>query len=210
MRPLGAEATLYSALGSATGYGSALVVSRMNRAAHHHDLSELLERPQIAPRQRLDVAERRERDERDLSRALVRLLAQEFDGVWCGRGVGRTERPLLLGEGHRVGGRRPLGDHDVLAAERREQPAHQECARAGVSPGGRDADHLKTRVLERDGQRKCIIDVIADIGVDDHRHRSSPRLQAQRPVPVIARPSPTAVPARAQQSHASVHLVERA
>src|SRR5204863_486247 len=69
--------------------------------------------------------------------------------------------------GHRVDGDRPLSDHDVPAAERREEPADQQCPRARDSPGRGDADHLDPRIVERPGERTSVIDVIADVGVDD-------------------------------------------
>ena len=144
----------------------------MDRAPHHHHLPELVQGIRITPLQGFDVAERRQRQERDFSGALARLLADELDRIGSRRGVGGAEGPFALGKRHRVGGRRSLGDHHVPAAEGREQPTNQQRPGARVSPRGGDTQHLETGILKRNRQRERVIDVIADVGVDDDGQRA--------------------------------------
>jgi hypothetical protein len=83
--------------------------------------------------------------------------------------IGSARRPSSLGERGGVRGRFALGHHHLGSPEGRQETAHQEHAGSRVAPRGGHADHLQPRIAERQGQGEGVIDVVADVGVDDHQ-----------------------------------------
>ena len=68
------------------------------------------------------------------------------------------------------------GHRNVLAAHGGQVAIDQAGAQFRVAEGGRDADDLQFRALEGQGQREGVVDVVADVGVDDGELRRGPGL----------------------------------
>ena len=110
-----------------------------------------------------------ERDESNLAGVLVYLVADKRDGIRCRRSIGRPAGPFLLREGYGIGRLRPLSDHHIFPPQGCQETANQQRARTRVSPSGSDTDDVQARVLKGNRQCECVIDVVANIRVDDHR-----------------------------------------
>ncbi len=59
-------------------------------------------------------------------------------------------------------------DGNIRAAGFAEHAIHDFGATFGISEGGGDAENFKLGALEGKGKREGIVDVVADVGVDDH------------------------------------------
>src|SRR5262249_24070508 len=152
-------------LSMALGYrdGAALVVSGVNGASHHDHLLELAKRVRVELVQGIDVAQGRQGDQRDFSRAFSHLIAQVLDCIRCRFRVCGALIPFLLGKSCGVARGRPLCHYDVATTQARQKPADEKHSRASVAPGRGDSEYLEARVLKRYREREGIIDIITDV-----------------------------------------------
>jgi hypothetical protein len=62
---------------------------------------------------------------------------------------------------------RSHSDWNVLVAVFAQQPVDQLGARFGIAEGGGNAENLQLRATQRQSNREGVVDIVADIGIDD-------------------------------------------
>ena len=143
-----------------------IAVAAVNAAAHQDHALDLLECGGVLADGGGQVSFRADGDDGDLAGMLADLAENELHsiGVLAGGlplGIGGLGEDVVVGSGY--AGR----DRDCLAAHGRQVTVHQAGAQFRVAEFRGDAENLQFRALEGQRQGKRVVDVVADIGVDD-------------------------------------------
>ena len=146
----------------------------MERAAHEHDAPDLGLDARLALERQRDIGERPDRHQRDRFGGGHQRIDNEIDGAAMrggGDGVGFGEHLELRGVARAHGIEQRLGSarperHIVAAIEAQLFPG-QPRARLRIVDNRGDGAHVQLRRLQRQGQRQGIVDIVADIGIED-------------------------------------------
>ena len=141
----------------------------LNIAAHDHHPFQLAESGRILIDHRADIGQRPDGDQGDLAGIFARLVQDE---IHRRRMRSARERAALgiaaLGEGAQIDiGGRAHGDGNVAAAQLAQHAVEHFRARRRVAEACRHADNVELRTGQRQPQGKRVVDIIADIAIDD-------------------------------------------
>ena len=166
-RPAGSQRTFHSADGgSCLISGRFVVVSPTDAAAHHHNALQFAESGWVARNRRLLVEKRTDGDEGDLPGMRANLAEQKANRVTM-LAIGLLARIRGLGEAiSRLRGDACL-DRKVFPAHCREVTIDEARAQFGIAEGRGDAEEFHFRAAQQKCQRKRIVDVVANVGVDN-------------------------------------------
>jgi len=114
-----------------------------------------------------DVGERSDGYEGYLARLLANASQQKIDGLSMSLYRRGVLRPARLGKGRLASSGNSLGYGKALMLRFREKAIHEPRAKMSVAPGGGDPSDSDFWAGERQRQSKGVVDVIADIGIED-------------------------------------------
>ncbi len=146
-----------------------VAVAALDGAAHHDDALEFAEGGGVLVDGGANVHQGADGDEGDLAGVASDLVEEEGDGVRVGElGEAAGFGVAALGEvgfgrGGCAGGYRDFGAIDFG-----EEAIEELGAGFGVAEGGGDAEDLKFGAAEGEGYREGVVDVVADVGVEDY------------------------------------------
>jgi len=146
---------------------SQVAVALANRAAHQHHTLQLVKCRGVAVNGSTDVRQRPDGNERDLARILADLAEQEIDGVGMRFQRRAGLSPERLRKRYLALRRYALGDRNGGVAGFSEQTIDEPRAELRVSPGGADAENFELGAGNRKTDGEGVVDVVADVGVDD-------------------------------------------
>src|SRR5229473_1206940 len=146
-----------------------IAVSAVDGAAHHDDALEFAEGGGVLVDGRADVHQGADGDEGDLAGVAADLVEEEGYGIGVG-GLGKVAGfgVAALGEVGFGRGGCAGGYGDFGATDFGEEAIEELGAGFGVADGGGDAEDLQFGAAEGEGYREGVVDVVADVGVQDH------------------------------------------
>ena len=143
----------------------ASVVAPIHASAHQHNSLELANHRRIPLDGRLHIEQRADGDERDLARMVPSLVQNKLDPILMlsFRGAARIRclRKYVLMLRWRARG------YGNLHTNCAQVPVHQPGARLRIAILRRDSQQLNLRALEREGKGKGIVDVVADVRIEN-------------------------------------------
>ena len=144
-----------------------IAVAAFDGAAHQHDALEFAESCQVFVNRFAQIGERADGYERDFAGEFGGLLEKKF----CGFGMLRRSLALLGPIGLReFGGGAGSGadqDGDGSGVGFLEEAVDETSAKSGVAPGGGDAENLDFGATQCQSQSEGVVNVVADVGVED-------------------------------------------
>ena len=161
-------------LRAAVGRVAEVAVAFADRAAHQHDAIEFLKCGGIATDRGAYVGEWTDGDKDDVARIFADLIEEEINGLrvgfhWSAFCPGGLRK-------RRFGWRRSaFGDWDIRSASFGEQAIDHLRTKFRVAPRAGDAEDLEFGTDQGEADREDIVDVVADVGVDDDLYRLSGR-----------------------------------
>ena len=146
-----------------------VAVTALDGAAHHNDALELAEGGGVFVDGGTDVHQRADGDERDLAGVAPDLVEEEGDGVGVRRlGEAAGFGVAALGEGALGRRRYASGYGDVRATGFGKEAVEKLGAGFRVAESCGDAEDLEFGAAESKGYGEGVVDVVADVGVDDN------------------------------------------
>ena len=146
--------------------GRFVVVSPTDAAAHHHNALQFAEGGWVARNRRLLVEQRTDGDEGDLPGMRANLTEQKANSVPI-LAIGLLARICGLREVIRRLSGDACFDRKVFPAHCREVTIDEASAQFGIAKGRGDAEEFDLRAAQQKSQRKRIVDVVANVGVDN-------------------------------------------
>ncbi len=170
------------ALGGRCAPSLPVVVPPVDAPAHHHHPLELAKSSRIALDRRLHIGQRPDGDQRNLPRMRSNLIEQKLSRHRHASASQETlARISSLGKCIGCSCVWNAGRHRNIASPHRAQvPIHQPRPQLRIAVCRRDAQQLQLRAPQSQRQRKGIVNIVADIGIENHQLRLCRKLPCSR------------------------------
>ena len=141
-----------------------VAVAPVNAASHENHPLQLVKCRRVTVDRGLHIGQWTDRDQGHPARVSPNLIEQKSHPVPV------FVRRLLLGisclaEDIGVGRRDPRHDRNVLTSQRSQVPIQQTRPQFRVAVRSGNAEDLQFRALEGEGERECIIDIVANVRI---------------------------------------------
>ncbi len=158
----------------------ASVVTALDAAAHQHHPLQSAKRRRVACNGLSYVAQGSNRDQRDLVRVLANLVQQKRHAIAVlllrpAFGISLLRKHILRRRLH------PGKDRHIAASHRCQVVVHETSPQVRVAKGRRHAQDPQLRTLQRQRQSECVIDIVPNIGIQNHQLRRDRCGRACRP-----------------------------